>query len=529
MSGQLMELPAMYWGITTGEFRALIEECRRDPRWTRATSVRKLVEDHVKPMTAGTGMGYALLRGPDSVREISIMVSHSWNEPAEEFLEALERTVRTDDVLFICALSIFQNGDGSGPSIQEQIGDDSQESPFFLVLDQIAQRGAEFGWRWLPRLHQYRVSACLMSFALILQWLPLALCDVVYAFSGVFVWEDSTGLWQRTGWSPFCALVPGLSLIAFLVACAWAVLRIVGIKLFYEGRMVAVPNTEDDMYSRLWCVYEMHIALNKGIHVQLAPTMASAGTRACEQATCSSASDEDRIRNEIEVTVGYDAVDSAVRRVLSPQKWGWIRLKVAATALFIVGSLRVYSPLLVIMRSILVTGWGVQCWVMASTHQGRYSTVAMLRHLARLGAVLLGALSWYCISLGLHGGVLGQDAPDAALAAEIAKTMAGITAVQAVWFIADRLMYRMPHRSFGHVLIAFVVAAVGIASIDKHRLKMLTPEYLYLSAVSLFGMLLLGPVFTLSLWLLDRHWGVHWYPGADPPQKTAVSDQELDV
>mmetsp|Transcript_116880 Transcript_116880/g.294031 ORF Transcript_116880/g.294031 Transcript_116880/m.294031 type:complete len:101 (+) Transcript_116880:20-322(+) len=61
-SGTRRELYAEHWGITTGEIRKLIEECQQqDPTWTRRTTIRTLVNEHVKPRTAGGDHGFALV------------------------------------------------------------------------------------------------------------------------------------------------------------------------------------------------------------------------------------------------------------------------------------------------------------------------------------------------------------------------------------------------------------------------------------------------------------------------------------
>lgn len=43
----------------------------------------------------------------------------------------------------------------------------------------------------------------------------------------------------------------------------------------FKGRMVAVPNHNCEMYTRLWCVFEMFVAQTLLVPVKLANTLAS--------------------------------------------------------------------------------------------------------------------------------------------------------------------------------------------------------------------------------------------------------------
>jgi len=86
---------------------------------------------------------------------------------------------------------------------------------------------------------------------------------------------------------------------------------------FYAGRMIVVPNHHIDIYSRLWCVYEVFTAKRLGIGVEMAPTLASAGAASSQLAECGCPEDDVRIRAEIEESsFGYDAIDRAVQHTL---------------------------------------------------------------------------------------------------------------------------------------------------------------------------------------------------------------------
>mmetsp|Transcript_42850 Transcript_42850/g.124596 ORF Transcript_42850/g.124596 Transcript_42850/m.124596 type:complete len:100 (+) Transcript_42850:1-300(+) len=96
-------------------------------------------------------MGYALLCNAACPKEVNVMVSHAWQENAELFVRRLERTVAPEDVMFICAMSLYQCEDRFGPTIEEQLGASASESPFRRVLEHIKQRGQSQGFRWRHR------------------------------------------------------------------------------------------------------------------------------------------------------------------------------------------------------------------------------------------------------------------------------------------------------------------------------------------------------------------------------------------
>jgi len=95
----------------------------------------------------------------------------------------------------------------------------------------------------------------------------------------------------------------------------------------YRGRMVVVPNCETDIYSRLWCVYEIFIATRLGIPVEVAHTLAPAGNCGAESAGCGSEADTRRIREEIEAAeFRYAEIDRTVSRTIA--RWDVIRVAI---------------------------------------------------------------------------------------------------------------------------------------------------------------------------------------------------------
>lgn len=150
-NGVWIDIWPEHWGMTMRQIRKLMNECKDDPDWHQNNSVRDMVKHHILPRTAGTGLGYALKVNHESTLEVAVLVSHSWNENAEEFVETLERTVGADEVLFVCAFAIYQNEDGAGPTVSQQIGASMNCSPFGRVLKNIQEQAHKAGWWWWPR------------------------------------------------------------------------------------------------------------------------------------------------------------------------------------------------------------------------------------------------------------------------------------------------------------------------------------------------------------------------------------------
>lgn len=502
ISGESRDLYPENWGITLKMLRALIDECKTNPRWTRRTSVRTLVDDYVKPKTAGKGVGYAVLTGPDEVTEVTIMVSHSWNEPAEEFLETLERTAEEHDVLFICAVSLFQNEDGSGPSVSEQLGDTAEANPFYQVLDQLSRRGQDAGRWWMPRYSRFGLSLNMVVFAILLLWLPLVLQWRIYTLSGIVRWTGSEWLEEGNAISSrfFIITAACATMVAFLL------FFFPDIAPIYCGRMVAVPNCEDDLYGRLWVVYEMFVALQNGIHVQLAPTMASAGEGSCKEAKCSSPDDEARIRNEIQQSCGgYDRVDHAVWTLMTPQWRSWLFIKSFALLLFLAHLANKDSVPLLAVKLVILVWWAWSCWWMAVSLQGRFTCKSMALQVMQLG-------TFSFVGFWVHFAVKDPFTD------EVWRFAFGVAAAQALLFVADILSFRLPNTFPGRLIVISYTFIAGQVSADRRYLQHLDIQKPIKSFVLLLGFLIPGPFLLLGLHVLDRHFGIHLAPssvGAD--------------
>jgi len=119
------------WGIEHHQLKLLGEQHVVDDVWC---SARIVVEKSIKPATAGKGMGYALLANKERPLRAKVMVSHAWDESYLRFVQALEQV---EGPFWICFESIYQCGDGAGPSIAEQLSSDPSTGPFGTVLKSI--------------------------------------------------------------------------------------------------------------------------------------------------------------------------------------------------------------------------------------------------------------------------------------------------------------------------------------------------------------------------------------------------------
>jgi len=323
--------------------RELLEECRKDPAWKSGNTVYTLVEDFVKPKTRGTGMGYALLRNQSRPLEVTVMVSHTWGENAEEFVRTLERSAEPSDSLFICAFSIYQCEDGAGPSIAQQLGSAAFESPFRRVLEHIKVRGQAAGWRWRWRHLLRMLPTFFFMAALLLFYLPMGLAGCIPSLRGCAVGSVMGHHDQhdpKTYFGAMCtfprwvfhyhhmetgmeAFLPASMFMLAISISLWATKeRWLG---SFRGRMVAVPNRECDLYSRLWCVYEIFVATSLGVPVELAHTLAPAGHCRAREAVCGNQEDTERIRGEIEAPRAQALAEKPAvpQQLAASRSWSW--------------------------------------------------------------------------------------------------------------------------------------------------------------------------------------------------------------
>lgn len=331
------------WGMTREQLKDLLHKLRADAFWDSRYDLYTLVEDFIVPWTKGAGLGYALMVNQKCVKEVNVMVSHAWGENAEEFLEALIRSTRVDDVMFICAFSLYQAEDDAGPGIAEQLGSEAESSPFSKVITHIQRRGEEVGWRWRWHCWLKSLPSICTMLAFVSFYTPTLLYSCVPSFtqcaktrfqiqdfeedlprtlffflngSEKWEWEDATD-------TAFPFFLASALLCGTLAAILWFVLRRADV---YMGRMIVVPNREVDVYGRLWCVFEIFVASELGVCVEIARTLAKAGKLSSKLATCGYEDDMQRINSAITSSHGYDHIDQVVSYTTREARWNAVRL-----------------------------------------------------------------------------------------------------------------------------------------------------------------------------------------------------------
>lgn len=321
-----------YWGISRQQLKDLLRELRSTPGWKSDNNVYDLVKEFIVPWTKGTGMGYALKVNAASPLEANVMVSHSWAENAEAFFETILRSTSGDDVLFVCALSLYQAEDGAGPTVDQQVGSYSIESPFRRVLEHIKGRGERSRVTWRHHRCAMSLPSVLAALGLSIFYMPFLLfgcvpsfteCTRAYIIAGTDdvgpsqERHDAMGRWiQSIEWrGEDCGPLFPLILLSALICMILSGVSATELKRLdiYRGRMVVVPNRECDIYTRLWCVYELFVASHLGVPVRASRTLASAGGSGAIQAKCTSERDAARIHREIaEAGHTFEAIDAAV-------------------------------------------------------------------------------------------------------------------------------------------------------------------------------------------------------------------------
>lgn len=398
-----------HWGLSRKQVQELLERLQRDPLWHPDNNVYTLVDDFVVPWTRGSGVGYALHANSTAPKEVNVMVSHAWGEHAEDFLRAVLRATTEGDVVYICALANYQAEDGHGPSIMEQIGSDPMASPFRRVLAHIHSCGVKAGCAW-------RYRPCLMRMHLV-----VLIVAMMFLCAPVLAWMLQHGLWQYdprleperariiVSWLPLSA---GLCAVAGILHC-WHQ-RCAQI---YPGRMLVVPNRQSDIYSRLWCVYEIFVAKHLGIPVHVARTLAAAGRASVRHATCSSQDDTDRIIKEIESTTTFEAIDSAV--YITAHKAWW---KVVLCSIFM-GSAIAFFDLMFGMTLPVCPHTGSLLWLLPN----RSIFTNITRSLSFVVLVLAAKCSAYYTMLSVFSNAQGAPNLRAMRHCTCSMMMAGVT------------------------------------------------------------------------------------------------------
>lgn len=125
-----------FWGITLEQ----LEQVKNLPGYDSNMTMYDVVQKLIKPITQGTGMGYALLLNKDQPLRAKQMTSHAWGEQYSDFVKALKDSL-CEGPFWVCAMAIYQESD---KDISEQLGPSLEHGPFATVLKQATDMIAVF-------------------------------------------------------------------------------------------------------------------------------------------------------------------------------------------------------------------------------------------------------------------------------------------------------------------------------------------------------------------------------------------------
>lgn len=120
------------WGITLAQLRELTSDSRHRDSMT----TRDVVERIIKPDTAGTGAGYALLKNSEKPLRATVMVAHAWDSKFSDLVGALAAS-GDPGPFWVCATALYQPEDDSELTLERQLGPEAG-GPLTTILAQVA-------------------------------------------------------------------------------------------------------------------------------------------------------------------------------------------------------------------------------------------------------------------------------------------------------------------------------------------------------------------------------------------------------
>jgi len=102
-------------GLTLEE----LQELGKDPRHADGMTVRDVVEQILRPDTAGSGLSYAALRCGGRPEQATVLVSHAWDAKYGDVISALEASGQAGP-FWLCATSICLHEDAASQALGRQ-------------------------------------------------------------------------------------------------------------------------------------------------------------------------------------------------------------------------------------------------------------------------------------------------------------------------------------------------------------------------------------------------------------------------
>lgn len=124
------------WGITLEQ----LLEIKELQGYNEKMKMYDVVNNLIKPITKGMGMGYALLLNKEKPLRAKQMTSHAWGEQYSHFVKALQDS-NCEGPFWVCAMAMYQEDE---ETIANQLGSSLEHGPFATVLKQATDMIAVF-------------------------------------------------------------------------------------------------------------------------------------------------------------------------------------------------------------------------------------------------------------------------------------------------------------------------------------------------------------------------------------------------
>lgn len=126
-----------WWGISLEQIQNLRNHhlySRTGTDFLNDFTMRELVNDELRSLSDGTGMGYALLINQQKPLRAKVMVTHSFDMSVYSFVESIERSEEKGP-FWVSAFAMYQNHDSErGVDIVEEKEKTLETAPFTTVL-----------------------------------------------------------------------------------------------------------------------------------------------------------------------------------------------------------------------------------------------------------------------------------------------------------------------------------------------------------------------------------------------------------
>lgn len=118
------------WGVSLEQLQELL----KDSRFSPGMSTRSVVEQIIKPDTAGRNLGFAVLKNYEQPLTARMLVSHAWDDSFADLVSALT-PLKDQGPFWLAATAMYQPEDNPNLTIERQLGAEAG-GPLVAVLSQ---------------------------------------------------------------------------------------------------------------------------------------------------------------------------------------------------------------------------------------------------------------------------------------------------------------------------------------------------------------------------------------------------------